>query len=156
MINSPKHYLYSTPSECCSKWYPDEVNCPMSEDDGVQDGLFFDVDMAFHPNWKGNWCELSGDYPEWMAGKLCNWDPSCYYLLFALTSHIIIQTRPSETHIYLKPPRIAVIYGSHRRAQSVKTTSLNPAMNRVLTLLRHGILHSMDSTSVSMELRPHG
>jgi len=67
MINSPKHYLYSTPSECCSKWYPDEVNCPMLEDDGVQDGLFFDVDMAFHPNWKGNWCELSGDYPEWMA-----------------------------------------------------------------------------------------
>jgi len=65
----------------------------MLEDDGVQDGLFFDVDMAFHPNWKGNWCELSGDYPEWMAGELCNWDYS--FLSFcSLRSpqHIIIHT----------------------------------------------------------------
>jgi len=65
----------------------------MLEDDGVQDGLFFDVDMAFHPNWKGNWCELSGDYPEWMAGELlCPDNLMPLILIFALTPYLIYIT----------------------------------------------------------------
>eukprot|EP00578_Thalassiosira_sp_NH16_P025614 CAMPEP_0181100192 /NCGR_PEP_ID=MMETSP1071-20121207/13063_1 /TAXON_ID=35127 /ORGANISM="Thalassiosira sp., Strain NH16" /LENGTH=780 /DNA_ID=CAMNT_0023182907 /DNA_START=66 /DNA_END=2405 /DNA_ORIENTATION=+ len=64
---SPKHYLYTTPDECCSKWYPNESNCPLREDDGVQEGYFWVVDEAFYPNWKGNGCGHGNDYPEWMA-----------------------------------------------------------------------------------------
>ena len=64
---SPKHYLYTTPEECCSTWYPKESACPLKEDDGVQEGYFWIVDHAFFPNWKGNWCASGNDYPEWMA-----------------------------------------------------------------------------------------
>jgi len=64
---SPKHYLYTTPEQCCSTWYPNESNCPMPEDDGVQEGHFWVVDGAYYPNFKGNWCAHGNDFPEWMA-----------------------------------------------------------------------------------------
>ncbi|KAL9179752.1 hypothetical protein ACHAXT_007722 [Thalassiosira profunda] len=67
MKNSPKHYLYTTPAECCSVWYPDATDCPMAEDDGVQEGKFWVMDTAFFPNWKGAGCGHGNDYPEWMA-----------------------------------------------------------------------------------------
>ena len=67
MKMSPKHYLYTTPEECCDLWYPSELNCPMAEDDGVQEGYFWLVDEAFFPNWKGDGCGYGNDYPEWMA-----------------------------------------------------------------------------------------
>ena len=67
MKMSPKHYLYTTPEECCDLWYPGEFNCPMAEDDGVQEGYFWLVDEAFFPNWKGDGCGYGNDYPEWMA-----------------------------------------------------------------------------------------
>ena len=38
MDNVPEHYLYTTPEECCSTWYPRESDCPLAGDDGVQDG----------------------------------------------------------------------------------------------------------------------
>lgn len=64
---SPKHYLYTTPDECCSMWYPNTSDCPLKEDDGVQEGYFWIVDVAFYPNWKGDLCAHGNDYPEWMA-----------------------------------------------------------------------------------------
>jgi len=64
---SPKHYLYQTPEDCCTTWYPYEQKCPLTEDDGVQEGYFWVVDEAFYPNWKGNGCSHGNDYPEWMA-----------------------------------------------------------------------------------------
>jgi len=67
MMLSTAHYLYQTPEECCTTWYPAESNCPLQEDDGVQVGYFWIVDEAFYPNWKGDGCAHGNDYPEWMA-----------------------------------------------------------------------------------------
>ena len=67
MKASPKHYLYNTPEECCSTWYPATADCPLPKDDGVQAGYFWIVDEAFFPNWKGDGCAKGNDYPEWMA-----------------------------------------------------------------------------------------
>jgi hypothetical protein len=64
---SPKNYLYTTPEDCCSTWYPSISDCPMPGDDGVQDGYFWIVDGAYFPNWKGDWCAQGNDYPEWMS-----------------------------------------------------------------------------------------
>lgn len=61
-------YLYTTPDECCAKWYPGAGgNCPLGPDDGVQEGSYWQSDVAFYPNWKGEWCNVGNDYPEWMA-----------------------------------------------------------------------------------------
>mmetsp|Transcript_15776 Transcript_15776/g.32987 ORF Transcript_15776/g.32987 Transcript_15776/m.32987 type:complete len:657 (-) Transcript_15776:54-2024(-) len=65
-----KHYLYTTPEECCSMWYPSSYNCPSTPDDGVQDGKYWIVDAAYYPNWKGNYCALGNTYPEWMADPM--------------------------------------------------------------------------------------
>ena len=64
MKQSPKHYLYTTPQECCTAWYPNEQNCPMAEDDGVQQGFYWHVDEHFYPNWKGDNC-------AWGKNKYC-------------------------------------------------------------------------------------
>lgn len=67
MSFSSKHYLFTSASECCSRWYPNRHDCPLQEDDGVQAGPFWIVDGAFYPNWRGNWCAQGNDYPEWMS-----------------------------------------------------------------------------------------
>ena len=64
---SPKHYLYRTPEDCCTQWYPAEASCPRAEDDGVQEGFYWQVDEAFYPNFKGDNCANGNSYPEWMA-----------------------------------------------------------------------------------------
>lgn len=62
-----RHYLYTTPDECCSNWYPAHGRrCPMTEDDGVQEGYFWVVDEAYYPNFQGDGCAKGNDYPEWM------------------------------------------------------------------------------------------
>ena len=61
-------HLYQTPDECCNVWYPDlGASCPLGPDDGVQDGRYWQEDVYFYPNWKGNWCNVGNDYPLWMA-----------------------------------------------------------------------------------------
>mmetsp|Transcript_41266 Transcript_41266/g.75496 ORF Transcript_41266/g.75496 Transcript_41266/m.75496 type:complete len:244 (-) Transcript_41266:85-816(-) len=64
-------YLYTTPEECCTTWYPAAgESCPLGPDDGVQGGTYWQTDVAFYPNWKGNWCNVGNDYPEWMADPM--------------------------------------------------------------------------------------
>ena len=63
----PKQYLYTSPQECCTEWYPGASNCPLPEDDGVQEGFYWIVDPVFYPNWKGDWCAYGDSFPEWMA-----------------------------------------------------------------------------------------
>ena len=70
MKQSPKHYLYTTPEECCSTWYPNDSNCLMAGDDGVQEGFYWQVDDAFYPNFKGDHCAKGNSYPEWMADPM--------------------------------------------------------------------------------------
>ena len=67
MKNSPRHYLYTTPDECCSVWYQDGPSCVQAEDDGVQEGFYWIVDEAFYPNFNGDWCAQGNSYPEWMS-----------------------------------------------------------------------------------------
>lgn len=64
-----QHYLFITPDECCSKFYPDasEDDCPMGPDDGVQSGRYWKSDVYFYPNYDGDWCVEGEIYPEWMA-----------------------------------------------------------------------------------------
>jgi len=66
----PKHYLYTTPDQCCEEWYPNNGNCPQVEDDGVQEGHYWVVDEAFYPNFKGDYCAQGNSYPEWMADPM--------------------------------------------------------------------------------------
>ena len=71
MMLSPKHYLYATPEQCCEVWYPAAgSNCPMAEDDGVQEGHYWVVDEAFYPNFKGDGCSQGNSYPEWMSDPM--------------------------------------------------------------------------------------
>jgi len=60
-------YLYTTPDECCSTWYPAAGDCPLGPDDGVQVGKYWQSDVHFYPSWKGDWCSVGKNYPEWMA-----------------------------------------------------------------------------------------
>ena len=39
----------------------------MEPDDGVQEGRYWQSDVKYYPNYKGNWCNVGNDYPEWMA-----------------------------------------------------------------------------------------
>lgn len=66
----PKHYLYQTADECCSKWYPSSPNCPLPGNDGVQEGYYWIVDEAFYPNFQGDYCAQGNSYPEWMADPM--------------------------------------------------------------------------------------
>ena len=67
---SPKHYLYRTPEDCCSQWYPAESSCPRAEDDGVQEGFYWQVDQAFYPNFKGDNCAQGNSYLKWTAEEM--------------------------------------------------------------------------------------
>lgn len=60
-------HLYTTPDECCDSWYPGAGDCPLGPDDGIQEGRYWQSDLYFYPSWKGNWCNVGNDYPEWMA-----------------------------------------------------------------------------------------
>lgn len=66
MKNYPKHYLFQSAEECCAAWYPNESNCPMAIDDGVQEGHFWITDFAYYPNWDGAGCAVGNSWPEWM------------------------------------------------------------------------------------------
>lgn len=68
--NSPKHYLYTTPEGCCKEWYKKGVECLAAEDDGVQEGFYWQVDTAYYPNFKGDYCATGNSYPEWMADPM--------------------------------------------------------------------------------------
>mmetsp|Transcript_34642 Transcript_34642/g.58795 ORF Transcript_34642/g.58795 Transcript_34642/m.58795 type:complete len:283 (+) Transcript_34642:995-1843(+) len=67
---SPKHYLYTTPEDCCNTWYAGAADCPMPGNDGVQEGYYWIVEEAFYPNFKGNNCATGNSYPEWMADPM--------------------------------------------------------------------------------------
>jgi len=59
--------LYTTPEECCDRWYPNTSDCPLGPDDGVQEGRYWQSDVFFYPNWKSNWCNVGNEWPEWMG-----------------------------------------------------------------------------------------
>ena len=71
MMLSPRHYLYTTPEDCCNQWYPAlGSQCPSLEDDGVQEGHYWENDEAFYPNFNGDGCARGNSYPPWMTDPL--------------------------------------------------------------------------------------
>jgi len=70
MALSPKHYLYQTPEDCCTVWYPASSSCPLPGNDGVQEGYYWIVEEAYYPNFKGDFCAKGNSYPEWMADPM--------------------------------------------------------------------------------------
>lgn len=52
---SPKHYLFDTQDECCTRWYPNDGDC-MKE-----------ASQIYFPSWKDNGCTQGDGYPTWMS-----------------------------------------------------------------------------------------